>query len=61
MKEYLQLKWRGNGKELSTTPESYQEKSVQEKDREEPAKELDLQIAAGAENHCLKESFDINQ
>lgn len=40
------------GKELTT--ESCQEKSVQEKDRGEPAKEKELQTAAEVKNHCLK-------
>lgn len=37
-----------------------QEKSVQEKDRGEPAKEKELQTAAEVKHHCLKESFGIN-
>lgn len=42
------------GKERSLATESCQEKSVQEKDREEPAKEKELQTAAEVKHHCLK-------
>lgn len=42
------------GKELSLTTESCQEKSVQEKDRGEPAKEKELQTAAEVKDHCVK-------
>lgn len=56
------MRWKGTlnlnghetGKERSLATESCQEKSVQEKDREEPAKEKELQTAAEVKHHCLK-------
>lgn len=56
-----QLSGKGIWKELSITTESCQEKSVQEKDRGQPAKEKEPQTAAEVENHCLKESFGKNR
>ena len=59
------MRWNGTpnvngqeiGKELSLTTESCQEKSVQEKDRGEPAKEKALQTAAEVKNHCLERAL----
>lgn len=48
------------GKEPSPNIESYQEKSVQEKCRREPAKEKEMLKPAEVKNHCLKENFDTN-
>lgn len=57
MQKDSQFKWKGVRKEKKTKWRILSEKkSVQEKDRKEPAKERELQPAAEVRNHFERQS-----